>query len=383
MKISVAVRTKFHAFQIAEQLHQNGHLHRLYTSYYGSFLGKSNCTGFHIPPHQVRENYLTAFFYYVLRQESLKVNEWFGSRVAEQIGEEDLIAAWSLIAKPIFEQATHLGIKKVLVHPSAHVLTHKAILEEEYNRLGIDKTKLFRSFSAARIDFALTEYDLADRIQVPSQFVADTFTVQGYSQKKLIQAPLGVDMQIFQRPADTPYPQNFTLIYVGSISVRKGVLPLLAALQALNLPQTKLLLIGQIDEEIKEKLVIYQKYYEYLGVIPQKDLKNYLLQSSVFVINSLEDGFAQVVPQAMACGLPVICTNHVGAADCVIDGQNGFIVPINNAGKLKEKIVFFYENREQIAVMGQAALQSVKKQFSWREFGDRIIQFYQEILAMK
>jgi glycosyltransferase involved in cell wall biosynthesis len=381
MKISVAVRTKFHAFQIAEQLHQNGYLHRFYTSYYGSFLGKSNCTGFHVPPAQVQENYLTAFFYYVLRQESLKVNEWFGHKVAQQIGEEDLIAAWSLISKPIFLRANSLGIKKVLVHPSAHVLAHKAILEEEYDRLGIDKTKLLHSFSAARIDFAQTEYELADRIQVPSQFVADTFTAQGYAAKKLIQVPLGVDMQIFQRPADTPYPQNFTLIYVGSISVRKGVLTLLEVLKSLNLPHSKLLLVGQIDEEIKEKLVVYQNYYDYVGVVPQKDLKNYLLQAAVFVINSLEDGFAQVVPQAMACGLPVICTNHVGAADCIADSKNGFIVPVNQPEKLKEKIVFFYENREKISIMGQAALQSVKEKFAWKAFGDSIIQYYQEMLS--
>ncbi|MFY7788316.1 MAG: glycosyltransferase family 4 protein, partial [Thermoflexibacteraceae bacterium] len=174
---------------------------------------------------------------------------------------------------------------------------------------------------------------------------------------------------------------NFTLIYVGSISVRKGVLTLLEVLKSLNLPHSKLLLVGQIDEEIKEKLVVYQNYYDYVGVVPQKDLKNYLLQAAVFVINSLEDGFAQVVPQAMACGLPVICTNHVGAADCIADSKNGFIVPVNQPEKLKEKIVFFYENREKISIMGQAALQSVKEKFAWKAFGDSIIQYYQEMLS--
>ena len=51
-----------------------------------------------------------------------------------------------------------------------------------------------------------------------------------------------------------------------------------------------------------------------------------------------------VQAQAMACGLPVICTTNTGGADLVRDGRDGFILPIRDVDALKEKILYFYEN---------------------------------------
>ena len=59
--------------------------------------------------------------------------------------------------------------------------------------------------------------------------------------------------------------------------------------------------------------------------VPQANLREFYNQSSVFVLASVADGFAMVVLQAMACELPVIITENVGASELIEDGVNGFV----------------------------------------------------------
>jgi len=55
---------------------------------------------------------------------------------------------------------------------------------------------------------------------------------------------------------------------------------------------------------------------------------------------SLQEWLPMVIPQAMACGLPVICTANTGGEDIVRDGVDGFIIPIRDVEALKQS--FFY-----------------------------------------
>jgi glycosyltransferase involved in cell wall biosynthesis len=86
-----------------------------------------------------------------------------------------------------------------------------------------------------------------------------------------------------------------------------------------------------------------------------------------------------VVPQAMGCGLPVIVTENVGAADIVKDGENGFIIPIRDVDALKEKLIFLYENQTDCQEMGKLAHESVRSGCTWDDYGDRLIDFLYSI----
>jgi len=88
-----------------------------------------------------------------------------------------------------------------------------------------------------------------------------------------------------------------------------------------------------------------------------------------------------VQAQAMACGLPAVITTHTGGEDIVRNGVDGFIVPIRDVSALKEKILYFYENEEARRTMGASALNRVKHGFTWKDYGERMIKYYQKILA--
>jgi len=115
--------------------------------------------------------------------------------------------------------------------------------------------------------------------------------------------------------------------------------------------------------------------------IPQVKLRDRYHQASVFVLASLADGFGMVVPEAMACGLPVIVTENVGAADLIQDGVNGFIVPVQSPEKIAEKLIFLKENPGMASQMGINARATVERGYSWRDYGDRLVSYLNELAS--
>jgi glycosyltransferase involved in cell wall biosynthesis len=155
-------------------------------------------------------------------------------------------------------------------------------------------------------------------------------------------------------------------------------------------------LFGNISEEIKPFFEKYNveksegqeinKYLNknktrirFLGHVPQKDLHKYYSQGSVFSICSIEEGLALVQPQAMACGLPVVCTTNTGGEDIVRDGKDGFVIPIRNIEKLKEKLLYLYKNPEERNKMSKSAKERVSTGFTWDDYGDKIVKEYERI----
>ena len=89
-----------------------------------------------------------------------------------------------------------------------------------------------------------------------------------------------------------------------------------------------------------------------------------------------------VQAQAMACGLPIICTTNTGGEDLIEEGKSGFVIPLRNVDILKDKISFLFENRDACKEMGVAAKQRVKDTFSWDNYGENIINEYNRVLSL-
>lgn len=87
---------------------------------------------------------------------------------------------------------------------------------------------------------------------------------------------------------------------------------------------------------------------------------------------SIEEGMAMVQCQAMACGLPLICSINTGGADLIGDDEKaGFVIPIRDVNALKERILFLYENQEYCRAMGQTAKQRISQGYTWADYGNR------------
>ena len=223
------------------------------------------------------------------------------------------------------------------------------------------------------------EYALADFIFVPSENVFDSFVAGGIDEQKLFIIPYGVDTNRF-RPHFSSNSDQFIILYVGSISLAKGVQYLLKAYAEFRRPDTKLLLIGQVDDSIKGIMAQYQEFYEFVGYVPNYELTKYYTSASVFVMPSLSEGSSLVTYEAMACGTPVITTYKAGSV--VRDGKDGFLVPIRDVRALKERIIQLYEDRTLLEVMGESARERAEE-FTWEQYEQRVVNTYEQITARK
>ncbi len=383
MKVAISVPGRFHLFNLAQQLLKRDYLSQLITSYpkfevvkYGIPRDKVSSIlikevlfrGWQKLPEILGNVYNPQYF----------IHQVFDSLACRALKKIDIFVGGSSVSLKTMEKAKSMGAIAVIDHGSSHIIYQNDILNEEYEKYGV-KIKTFCLPHPKIIEKELMEYSKADYIFIPSSFVKRTFLEKGIDEKKIIQVPYGVDLSNFRQ-----VPKNdgvFRVVFAGGMCLRKGVHYLLKAFSELNLPNSELILIGSINEEIKPFFKKYDGSFKWLGHIPQKDLYRHYSQSSIFVIMSIEEGLALVQPQAMACGLPVICTANTGGEDIIRDGRDGFVIPVRDVEKLKEKLVYLYENPEICRRMGQSAKERVSSGFTWDDYGDKMISAYEKILA--
>jgi glycosyltransferase involved in cell wall biosynthesis len=382
VKITISVLGRFWLFYLAKQLQDHNLLGRLITSY-----PKFEAVRYGISPDKVDSLLIHEIHNRAWRKisrftESLfnpqyMIFELFDRQAARHImNQSDIFAGLSGCSLYSLRRARQMGAKTVLERGSSHMLYQRTILEEEYARFGLRRTVVHPQV----VERELREYQEADFISIPSLFVKETFLQRGVPAAKLLHVPFGVDLTNFY-----PIPKvdkTFRVIHCGNLSLRKGVHYLLQAFWELKLPGAELWLIGSLPEEIRPFLKQFASpAIRHLGPFPEPELHKYYSQGSVFCLASIEEGLAMVQVQAMACGLPLIITTNTGGADLVREGREGFILPIRDVAALKEKILYCYENQEEVRRMGEAARERVRTGFTWADYGDKMMACYRRILA--
>jgi len=383
MKVSISVPGRFHLFNLAQELIKKDYLSQLITSYpkfevkkYGipeekisSVISKEILMrGWEKFPDFLKDIWNPQFF----------IHEIFDKSASKKLRTCDIFVGGSSVSLHTFQKAKEFNAIFVLERGSSHMEYQRDILIEEYQKFGIDVQKSFMLPHPKIVEKELKEYEEADYISIPSLFVKSTFLEKGIPESKLIHVPYGVDLSRFKQiPKEDDI---FRVVFAGGMSLRKGVHYLLKAFSELKLPNSELLLIGSINEEIKPFFKKYEGSFRYIGHVPQAELYKHYSQGSVFAMMSIEEGLALVQPQAMACGLPVIATTNTGAEDIVRDGKDGFIIPIRDVEKLKEKLIYLYEHPVEREEMAVSAKEHVSSGFTWDDYGDKMIKEYERIL---
>jgi len=92
------------------------------------------------------------------------------------------------------------------------------------------------------------------------------------------------------------------------------------------------------------------------------------------------EGLSFVILEALAHGVPVIATEHTGAADVMADGQEGFIVPIRSPEAIARKVEFLYRRPDVLEEMSARALARARTQVTWEQYGKRVVDVYRRLL---
>lgn len=304
---------------------------------------------------------------------------WLHDAVAQRyIGDCDLFIGWSEVSLYGLRKAKRLGRVAIVEQAMAHIEEQDRLVREEYDRFGIEPV---RAFPRRLIQRIVRSYREANAVSVLSTFARRSFLERGFRPDRVCQTPLGVDVAQFR-----PRPKRddcFRVVYVGRMELQKGVQYLLEAFSSLKLPGAELCLIGPMYPEMRGVFRKYEGQFAWLGEVPRAQLPAYYAQASVAVLFSIQDGFGLVLLEAMACGVPVICTQHSAGPDLIEDGIHGFVLPIRDVEGLKERLAYLYEHPEECRAMGREARERVVARFTLEHYGDELVSHYQELLSRR
>jgi len=243
-----------------------------------------------------------------------------------------------------------------LVHdcPSVHPFFESRLLEEAADLAGM---KIHKSTSPGRMEMRkLREYDLANFLLVYSGFHGKGFENEGFRPEQIFEIPLWVDPVLWYRNA-VDYPgymeptKPLKLLFVGSISLRKGIPFLLDAVVKCG-AAVELTIVGTPPPRAHPLLVTKKNNVTYLLPQSKTQLRNIYQMHDVFVLPSVCDSFGFVALEAMACGLPVIMTENCGAPA----PNYSWKVPAMNSQHLAERILYYANERSLIPEHGKIAM---------------------------
>ncbi|TAK45339.1 MAG: glycosyltransferase, partial [Saprospiraceae bacterium] len=305
--VNVSCSGRFHAFALAEQLEMHGLLAGFYTSYawqknklmrrFTSRVDKEQ-----IPAEKIHTAIPIAA---MMRMgiEPFVYNEIYDRWVARKIARDHrskVFIGWSGMSLLSIRKAKEMGKAAIVERGSAHIQYQEKILAEEYKKFGIRF-----NIDPRVMEKEMLEYEEADFISVPSTFSKKSFLEYGVPASKLIVNNYGAG-SLF-KPASPEPKQVFRVVYLGSLTIQKGMVYLFQALHKLNIPGDKFeaWFIGKVDDEIKGIVEKYtQPNWKFFGHINHYDLPKYLTQCDVAAMPSIQDGFGMVIPQLLGCGMP-------------------------------------------------------------------------------
>lgn len=192
----------------------------------------------------------------------------------------------------------------------------------------------------------------------------------------------GIGLDLSEYPYSPVYvSENIRFLFIGRLLKEKGIHEFIAAAKQVRhrFPNTIFTVLGAIDEVNPGALsqqeldtYIQSGLIEYPGQV--SNVVEWIMNSQVFVLPSYREGVPRSTQEAMAIGRPVITTDVPGCRETVIDGVNGFLIPVWNSEKLAERMIYFIENSQEIARMGNESYRIAQQKFDVSKVNQRLIQ---------
>jgi glycosyltransferase involved in cell wall biosynthesis len=388
MRIAIVVQGRFHAFDMARELLALGHDVRLLTNYPRAAVAR-----FGVPPQYVESLVSHA----LAARAANKIGRLLGR---DKIGEAflhrgfsrwaaarlrrhpvDVSHCFSGVAEEVLRDPVRSQRIRSVLRGSSHIRLQRRILDDEEVRAGraVDKPS---DWMVAREE---REYAAADLIVVLSQFAKDSFLAQGVPASKLVVFPLGVEPTMFQaRPEDVAARRErilsnrkLVVLTVGSFSLRKGAFDYEAL--ARRMAGMDFVFRGDVGMDATFLQARAGDAITFRPRVAEDALYEDYRAADLFYFPTLEDGYAAVLLQAAAAGLPILATTNCGAADFLTEGQDGWIVPIRRPDLAMDRLSWCDRNREALAGIADAAARP-KPVRHWSARVDALVQTYQTAL---
>lgn len=317
------------------------------------------------------------------------MNRRFGKLVAKDLIRQktDAVIAYDTYAKDLFSYLNekNADVIKILDMSSASSKTIADIIQEECKKdYPLLDTMVYKKkvYSEEAVADNIQEIQLADYLLAGCQFVVNSLLDSGVSREKIKLVPYGIDIETF-RYVQKQERNNGTLtfLFVGRVEAAKGIWYLLEAFRNPKITErnVKLRVIGDIRTSL-DHLEKYRKNVTFEGMKLPGEMPQIYLDSDIYILSSLWEGFSLSLLEAMSVGMPAIASRPSSGPDVISDYENGIMIDPANTESIVKAVIWFDEHRNQIPQMSAAARKRIEEKYTLEKYYERLDNAVKEIL---
>jgi len=197
----------------------------------------------------------------------------------------------------------------------------------------------------------------------------------------------GVDLNQFTYEKEIP-KEKVRFILPARMLLDKGIVEFINAAKSIKeqvVCKAEFILAGDCDpinlagiSEDELKAMIDPPYIQWIGF--QKEMFHIYKESDVVVLPSYREGLPKSLIEACAAGRPVITTDTQGCRECVVNGYNGYLVPVKNTQKLAQYMELLTNDKEKREQMGKNGRLLAEQEFSIDKVIESHLSIYNTIL---
>jgi glycosyltransferase involved in cell wall biosynthesis len=165
------------------------------------------------------------------------------------------------------------------------------------------------------------------------------------------------------------------ILFVGDEAIRKGIGDLCRAVEMFGAHRCEIRVAGNTDLSALGQREA-GKTVNFLGPVPRQEMQYQYEWADVVLLPSVSDTFGLVVLEAMSHGVPVITTHNTGGADVVIEGKNGFVVPVMRPDLIARKLEILDSDPYLLAAFSERAI-GCSLDFSLDRYAERLTSVVQ------
>ncbi len=346
MKINIATSHRFHLLDLARELENLGHEVRFY-----SYVPTKRAMKYGLKAKNSFSLFYKMFPFLTLLK-LVKETSW-----TIRLLNSALDTYLSLFMKPCDVYIALGTVYKDSLKSAKNKFNAVTILEWGSKHIEKQNEIILREEAILKVAYftnrSLNGYEYADYISVASNHVIQSFIAKGINKEKLLQNPYGVDLSMFK---PTQLEQNsYDVIMVGTWGFVKGC-DLLASF--FETSELSFLHVGALSDLPFPKL----RNMTHIDPVDQIQLTHYYAKAKVFVLPSRAEGLAMVQSQALASGLPIVCSKDSGGRDIreFLDEKKWII-------EMKELSI------NELSSCINSALELAKTQTGLRSYADNVI----------
>ena len=289
------------------------------------------------------------------------------------------VYAYEHAALRTFQAAGERGVRCIYDVPAPeHEFAHRVREEQIAAHPELDSAyeRHIRRLSPRRTARRRAEWQAADLIFTASKFSKSTYAAAGLDVSKVrIVAP--GSPPVWPETDDERDPRvarPLRFLFVGLVALHKGVHHLLAAWKQLGVPVGTAILEIVGDVNLPGSVLRgCPGSLQFTGPLSSDRVFQRYRQADALVFPTLCDGFGMVVTEAFSQGLPVITTPLAGAAELVVDGVNGFVVPAANPEALARQLDWCLTHRSELHAM-RAGARATAASWQWSDYRARLVE---------